>query len=231
MLDIIGNLKVPNSVYRHRHYLEAKALSRVMGRGKNSDHGGVVGTENNSRAELYAWHNPVRTHIDSTESDCWIYGLILKPGRNLSLGMINPDTGAIHMERPEQGDIYRLNDRYPHWTEGTGGSVAIFVGCYPAPNDEKAVQLLERGLNRLANGVYQAPRASLGYRIMLDDECLATNDFSNAHMVRRELAEKRGWLIQECGLCDKPASKLDNHWPYHQEMNRCLDHRREGSHA
>lgn len=216
-------LDIPRSVKSHRYYLEAAVVAGVLGNeGKNDTHGGVIGTANSQRAELYGWHNPVSTHMDNIGESRYMYAGVIARGRMSAVACIDPESGIVIRVHPEIGDVFRLDDSFPHWTEGGGCSIAVFTGSYDRPCDVDALYLLQRGVNRLANGVRTAPRVSSGFRVLGDDECFATNDMTNVHLVSRKLAEKRGWLIAECG-CGKPADTVDRVWPIDSHGNDCRE--------
>lgn len=217
-------LDIPASVRGHRFYREALEVSKIMGLGKNINHGGVVGTANTRRAELYGWHNPVSPHMDNAESESYIYGGILSRGKMTRIGCFDHVTGKIWHVEAGSGDVFRLNDRMLHWTEGGGVSLAVFAGEYDEPCDAEALTVLQRGVNRLAAGVRTAPRVSSGFRVPLEDECFATNDFHSIHLVSRKLASSRGWVVAQCANCLNPAVTLDRMWPVDSWGNLCATH-------
>ncbi len=216
------SINVPRAVRNHRNFREAQAIAMALSDGKGSHHGGVIGTSNNKRAELYGWHNPVAPHIDNPKSDTYIYGAVLSGGRLKKIGLIDHDSGKVKYIRPAVGEVFRVNDRYTHWTEGGSSTVAIFVGEYSEPCDYVAIELLQRGLARLANGVRTAPRVSQGFRIPAYDECYATNDFKKTHLVHDDVAKRAGWVVAECG-CGNKAHRLDRLWPHDSYGNICLE--------
>jgi len=207
----------------HRNVKEVKAVLKVLEPGKGESNAGVAGTENTGRAELYGWINPVSTHMDSVKANGWMYAAILTQEHECEIGCIEPDTGKIHTIYPEPGQLFRLNDRFPHWTNGKGHVAAIFVSGYKWINDEKAAQIIQRGLTRLAGGVQTAPRVNTNFRTLRKDEVWATNDFHKAHIVTKKLATKRGWSIELCAGCNQPATLLDTKWPVGTEGNRCFN--------
>ncbi len=216
------SVKIPRAVRDHRNFREAYAIATALMDGKGVSHGGVIGTSNNNRAELYGWHNPVAPHIDNPKADTYIYGTVLSRGKLKQIGLIDHDSGKVKYIQPGVGEVFRLNDRYTHWTEGGGSTVAIFVGEYSEPCDYVALELIQRGVNRLANGVRTAPRVSPGFMIPAEDECYATHDFEKTHLVHDDVAKRDGWVIAECG-CGKKAHRLDRLWPHDSYGNICLE--------
>jgi hypothetical protein len=218
-------LTVPPSVRKHAYVKEAAITARAMLGSKNSTNGGVIGTEDNRRCELYAWLNPVRPHIDDPVGK-WMYAAVLVRSRCSGVWCLDRDnskTGSKHYKSfGFVGSVFRLNDSVAHWTEGNGITVAAFVGGFSEPADVEALTILQRGINRLASGARTAPRIRNGFRRPLPGEVWATNDFENVHAVRRSLAERRGWHIENCAVCGESAWEMDSHWPYHVDRNRCL---------
>ncbi|MAT93778.1 MAG: hypothetical protein CME59_14390 [Halioglobus sp.] len=200
----------------HYHFWEARVCLSVLQKSEDPQSMGVIGTTDNQRAELYGWNNPVKPHIDSLGGSHWMYGLLLSGNCSLSIKERTIDL--------EQGDIFRLDDSVRHWTEGRGQSICAFAGTWRTPADDTAVQTLTRGVQRLANGTWRAPRIGPGFRILQPGEVLATNDFNKSHTVPRTLADRRGWHILRCSRCLNPAVVLDDYWPYHNDNSLCTVH-------
>lgn len=219
-------LQVPPTVRRHRFFIEAQACCMALRKGRNETNGGVIGTEDKGRAELYGWLNPVRTHIDDPVCK-WTYGCVLSRQRLQKIGCIDPAKGHHYFAHAFAGQVYRIRDDYPHWTEGGGITIAICAGGFDEPDDFRALTILQRGIQRLANGVYTAPRVRPGFRFQLDDECLADRFDGRPVMVRRKTAERFNWLVPTCAEedCGEPAHELDHHYPYFSDQNKCREHR------
>lgn len=216
-LSIVGQVDIDRRRARkHRNVSEATIAAGLIAKEKGVENGGVIGTKNTQRAELYGWHNPVAAHVDGEgDNPHWMYGLLIAGKCRIACGK-----EAVSIT---PGQIFRLNDRQRHWTAGRGVSVCVFVGTFEAPCDDKAIIILERGLSRLENGVRTAPRCGPGFIAMSKEEVWATNDFNRIHLVSRKLADRRGWHIEQCSSCDTRAVEIDNHWPYFSD-NRCEKH-------
>lgn len=224
-LEIVGRIDIPPSVLRHRFYLEALANTQVLQAKEDAD-AGVIGTWNTRECELYGWAPNVPPHRDNIG---WVYGCLLdagistvsaRPGRLLSGGPFL----SIHVG---VGDVFRLDDFAEHWTEDSGPRVAAFVGAFEEPCDELAIAELRRGISKLAAGAYYgAPRVRGGFRAVMDDECyVATDDHSDAELkLRADLTPAERSRLITCSQCETPAVRLDQHWPYHWEMNVCREH-------
>jgi len=205
-------LSIPPRALRHRFVTEAKIVAKVLQTSKDSTSMGVIGTGNTYRAELYGWSNPVSTHVDSA-TDGWIYGCILKCAPSEKIFAICPKSGVRLSFDSAPGRVFRLNEHFPHWTEGRGITLCLFVGVYGIPQDDLAIKVLSRGIARLAAGVQTAPRVSRGFRVLLDGECWATKDSENAHIIPKRYLD-RGWIRLECCECGGDAVKIDHHFPY-----------------
>lgn len=225
-LEFTGTtIPVPAKIRRHPAVKEAQAVLKVLEPGKDIENGGVIGTANTGRAELYGWSNPVSPHMDSIKGE-WLYAVIICPARFYKLWAIDPETAKRYSMRPSPGDVFRLNDRYPHWTEGWGNTVALFVGTYTDPDDEKAIKILERGIRRLALGSALPPRVPDTFRVPRTGECLAGPGLFHTppKLMPQNLMKRLGWEPEICGKCDNHAVRLDDQWPYDTEMNRCIEH-------
>lgn len=207
-LQRVGSIPIPAAALNHLHTLEARAAVHVLGKSDDRD-AGVVGTQNIRRAELYGWANPVRPHVDGTGAPQWMYGALL-------IGQCQITTG-VHTVCAEPGVVFRLNDRQLHWTQGAGDSVSVFVGCWDTPEDQKALQILERGVRRLASHVRTAPRVREGFRVRRKGEVYATCDFETYSIMASEVAKRCDAFVLTCCECDEPADRIDNQFPWSQE--------------
>lgn len=211
----LRSIPVPDAALQHYNVHEASCCVQVLRKSEDRLVGGVIGTKNTKRAELYGWANPVGRHVDGKGNARFIYGLLLSGECRVAT-----DTHTIDLE---PGDVFRLNDREPHWTEGAENSVSIFVGDWAGPCDDKACTILERGLRRLAAGVYQAPRAREGFRVRQEGEVYASLSGGDYRMVSASVAKRLDLWVLNCCVCEEPADRIDNHFPYFQEhyCNAC----------
>lgn len=215
-LCAVGRIDVPASVLAHRFYAEAKANALLRDREGVDER--VIGTKNLQQVELYGWGSNVGRHVDKTG---YVYLLPLTASPTSKV-----HCAGQHWLRVEPGRVIRLWDHAVHWTTDSGPCVCAFVGAYQEPDDEAALALLRSGVDALARGdYYGAPRVRGGFRVMMDDECLvATDDMSDAQTALHADALAQGRFVIPCSRCERPAIRLDRHWPYHWESNRCRHH-------
>jgi len=221
-IEVIGQLPVPNAVRSHRFYREALVNARLLHRKKlaGEREGGVVGTENTQRCELYGWAPNVDPHIDNTG---FAYLMCLNPGWTAL--QARPDGGALERIELEPGTVVRMDDRVTHWTEDRAPRVAMFMGSFEAPCDSAAMEAMGEGLYQLAIGAYyDTPRVRDGFRILLADEVYATTTFDSIEIMLAADAKARDAIVETCAICGKPAVKVDPHWPYFGDRSRCRDH-------
>lgn len=224
-LQIIGHMEVPPQVLEHRFVIEALGCAEVLA--TNGDpKAKVVGTEETKGCELYGWAPNVVGHRDNT-------GFTYLVGLNDAISYVHArkrviDTGhgPYMTVRLKPGDVVRLNDLHEHWTEDVTPRVAAFAGSWPEPADVLGWQTLATGINKLASGAYYgAPRVRRGFRVLLQDECIAANsDFEDVEYMLIADAQKSGRMVITCSCCEKPAQRIDDHWPYQWDRNRCMDH-------
>lgn len=208
-LQRIARIGVPPASLEHYHVYEASAAAAALRShrtGFDEAEPGVVGTQDNKRAEVYAWVNPVRPHVDGNGRSSWMYGALLKGPCTVSAGRDSVDLVP--------GDVFRLNDRQLHWTAGRCDSVCVFAGCWHQPRDEHAVTLLERGIAKLAAGVRNAPRAAPGFRFRRRDEVWASPDYKVMQMVSVDAAKRFDMDIALCKDCGGYADTVDDKYPY-----------------
>lgn len=224
-LEIIGRIEIPPAVREHRFYAEAKANGLLM-QSQRDPLKQVVGTWNTREVELYAWAANVLPHRDNIG---WMYAVLLDEG--ISFVHARPRrlaSSGPHLSMAIQaGDVFRLDDFCEHWTEDSGPRVAAFIGCFDEPCDLEAMRKLQTGIDRLVAGAYyDTPRVRQGFRIMHADEAYVANEeHSDAEMMLlADVPPHRQEAIVRCAKCDERACRLDQHWPYHWEMNVCLEH-------
>jgi len=221
-LQLVGHIAVPPAVLEHRFVREALACTDLFARHRDDgDHSHqVVGTENTKRVELYGWTPHVDQHVDRTG---YVYLLALNEGRSTVNVMVGDDIESLWLPA---GAVLRLNDYQVHWTEDDSVRVCAFVGSFPTPQDVEALATLQTGIDALARGdYYGAPRVGSGFRVPLDDECyVMTEPGDGVELMLLADAEARGRLIERCAQCDALAVRIDRHYPYHTDMNRCRAH-------
>lgn len=221
-LEIIGHLDVPASVMSHRFALEAYGCAKIMERNveERESREQVVGTKNTGKVELYGWAPMVDSHVDRTG---YVYLCPLNEGRS-TVNVLDGEN-AISVFIPI-GTVVRLNDFVVHWTEDTGLRVCAFIGSFEKPCDYDALIALQSGIESLARGdYYGAPRVSPGFRALMPDECMAPNDtFDDYELMLLSDAKKQKRWYERCSQCESPAVRLDNHWPYFTDKNRCAQH-------
>lgn len=218
-VEIIGRLEIHPAVLEHRFVLEAMAATKVMAESDDGDNR-VIGTNNTGSCELYGWNPNVPEHADRTG---WVY---LVPATGSGLIVANQN-GQEFCVLAEPGDVVRLNDFQDHFTHDDGPRLALFVGAFCEPDDERAKAILAHGLAALAEGLYYgAPRVRGGFQALLEDECLACTDaeYDTVEPMLTADARAQGRLILQCGQCDALAVQSDPHFPYHQDRNRCRQH-------
>lgn len=223
-LVIVGHLGVPDSVMTHRFAIEAEACAMLFAQ-KADARSQVIGTGNTKACELYGWAPNVDSHEDRTG---WMYGVALNDGRTTISAYAYPMRSCLrtlHVELP-RGAVFRLMDWCHHWTEDDGPRVCAFVGSFDAPEDDRAIATLRAGIAALARGdYYGAPRVRPGFRVLMDDECLVANDdMTDYAPALLADAQRRGQFVIPCSSCARPAVRIDAHWPYHWEHNRCREH-------
>lgn len=218
-LQAIGRIEVLPAALEHYYFKEVSAATQAL-RATRVDHDhrepGVVGTQDNQRAELYGWVNPVAAHVDGRGSSRWMYGALLSGPCTIHCGRESIDVTP--------GDVFRLNDRQHHWTRGSCDSVCVFVGCWRTPCDTAAITQLQRGARKLANGVRNAPRAGPGFRLRRRDEVWASPNFDTMYMVSLQAVARFDMDIAYCKNCDDTyADSVDGHYPYFSDhyCERC----------
>lgn len=213
-LELIGNIDVPAAALKHYNMAEAHAVSQVFKEHEPVER--VIGTYNTGapKCQLYGWAKNVATHTDNTGI---VYFTPLIVRRSLVGAMA---VGKATVLRIKKGEVYRLNDRYPHWTLDSSSVVCAFAGVFPFMNDDRAMAMLQAGIADLAAGKYSAPRVRDGFRARQDIECWADVD-DVPTMMPIELAKAEKRIILRCAKCNKLADRPDNFWPYHGENNRC----------
>lgn len=224
-LSIVAELVIPPAVLTHRFCTEAHTIATHFAMADDV-HKQVIGTANTRAVELYGWAANVDSHKDATG---WVYLVPLNaPTTVCCFTSDDPDAAELIELKARPGQVIRLNDHCLHWTEepDTQATVAAFVGSFDEPDDDAAVKALTNGLAALAMGLYYgAPRVREGFRILLDDECLAADDaFESLAPMLLADARKQRRYFERCGKCSRPAVRADHHWPYHSEGSRCRKH-------
>lgn len=212
-LAAVGQIHVGRRAFRHRHYLEALALTQVFDADAERVER-VIGTANKERprAQLYGWGRNVAPHRDGTG---WIYLVPLTLGRSVL------HVGRLALEL-EAGVVYRMNDFARHWTFDDAPVVCLFAGVFEGPRDARALRMLRRGALQLGLRDRHAPRVSQGFRVPLGGECYADPHLQgDRRLCRLALAKRKGWVVADCSVCGAPAVRLDTHWPYLADYNRC----------
>lgn len=216
-LQVVGSIPIPPSVIKHRFVREALAVVNLFSEDDERVER-VVGTLNNKKCELYGWATSVIAHTDKTG---FVYLLPLNDGNSV----IYTKSHEIHLKI---GEVIRLNDFHRHWTVDEFPVVCAFIGSFDEPNDEKAMAILQAGITALANGdYYDSPRVREGFQAMLDDECFAIVDsIEDPEQMLISDALVCGLWIETCGECSEPAIKLDSHYPWFTDQNKCRNHLR-----
>lgn len=218
VIEVVGTVAVPPEVLRHRFFLEAVGNAHIAA-AREDEQSRVVGTQNTKSAELYGWGHNVSEHVDNTG---FMYLLPLQLDRSM---LYAKHLGELWEQRLVVGEVVRLWDHAVHWTEDRANVVAGFVGSFPEPRDAEAVEILHAGVAALARGdYYGSPRVGPGYRVVLPDECWATDDFETAEIILRADAKAKRMKVLPCAQCRRPAVRLDNQWPYHWDRNVCREH-------
>jgi hypothetical protein len=226
-LEIIGNrLPVPDSILGHPNYVEISAISTVVFNGEKSQPRHVIGTANAWKPELYGWRNPVSEHIDAKpeSGESYVYFVILS-GEVSAIGCRLRDDSEIVIH-PKIGDVIRLDESCYHWTEGSGDCIAIFMGCYGLPEDEKVIKAFQRGVGKLSfPTTYSAPRAHPKLQIKRDGEVYAHAEFGDYHyrLMTQKSVDRFHLCTMVCSQCERPAIVVDKHWPYNKQ-HRCEIH-------
>lgn len=224
-LAMIGHIPIPLDVLFHRFFHEALGIVELMT--KKVEQGEslepVVGTGNTHEVELYGWAPHVPPHEDQTG---YVYLVPLNDGRSTLNVWIDEIPECVRLL---PGVVVRLNDYARHWTEDTNPRVCAFLGSFDTPCDAEALAKLEAAITLLAEGAYYgAPRVREGFRVLLPDECIVANEqFDDTEVMLLADAKAEGRLILPCGKCHRPAVIMDDKWPYHSEMNRCIKHIRD----
>lgn len=223
-LTLIAELDVPPEVMRHRYAIVALAVaSKLLDRGHPTEQ--VIGTARDPKVvQLYGWNPGIPKHRDNTGI---IYGLCLDPGRSKvfatfpSSTSTDPDEQTVQIEIGS-GSLFRLDDRFSHWTQDLAPRVLAFIGPFDKPADSLAISALTNALRLLVAGsYYNAPRVSEGFRILADDECYATENFTDFTYILKSDLSLRGAHMIECGLCSAPATCIDHYWPIYVDGSRC----------
>lgn len=206
----VGAVEVPASAVRHRFFREALAGALLVN--ERTEGSPVVGTSNSKQPELYGWAAMVGEHVDNTG---YVYLCPLSDG-----GAVHCGGEVVELRR---GAVVRLHDYQPHSVKGDAVQVAVFVGSFDVPHDALAVAMIQDAIARLARGdYYGAPRAAGPWRVLLADECLATDDFEQLQTMLLADAEARGMYVERCA-CGKPATKPDHYWPHYSDKSTCND--------
>lgn len=209
----VGDIDIPPTALRHHYVLEVSAVVGVIHENRER----VVGTSNRgpARVELYGWGANVQGHADNLG---FIYFLPLTMKRSIvSAGDVRKYI------RP--GQVHRLDDRVHHYTRDTGDVVCLYAGVFKEPSDAQALSMLRAGIHLLASGDRAAPRVSEGFRVPMPWECWA--GYEPPALMPIDEARRNEWAIATCAECGRHAYRLDDHYPYHQENNRCREHFRE----
>ncbi len=220
-LLLFCHIDVPVKALQHRFVAETENRLRLA-EAADDERERVVGTgRDNSAPQLYGWAANIAAHSDNTG---YIYGVCLNEGvtkLHASRGDgVQPVTIMLR-----QGDVFRLNDFVPHWTEDSQPRIAVMAGPFAEPCDELALQQLQEGLQALASGAYYgAPRMASGHVTLGADECWATRDFETSSIMLLEDARREGLEVITCAECEEPAVVVDHYWPWHGEASRCGRH-------
>lgn len=220
-LEVIGHIKIPESVFSHRFYTECNAVVDLFQR-KIADKVSrepVLGTANNHEVELYGWAQSVAKHTDNTGI---IYFVALNDGESL---VIANDGNKEVVTELKKGTVVRMDDYIPHFTFDDQPRICAFIGSYAEAQDALAMRKLRKGIKSMAAGKYYgAPRVQSGFRVILPDECyVMTKDCESVELMLVEDAKKKRRFIEKCGLCDGLAVKIDNKYPWFTDMNRCRE--------
>lgn len=217
-LEIIGHIEVPDSVMDHRFIREAMACLQMLSTDDEA-RGRVIGTGNTGECELYGWCEDIPAHADRT-------GVIYIMGLNDGASVIHVDDQGETLEvTVERGTVARMNDHFTHWTTDTCARVCAFLGSLNTPDDDAAMAAFAESVAALARGdYYLSPRVSRGFRVLLDDECLAWNaadDDRVTVMLRADAEADPEVQVLTCAECDRPATIIDHHFPYEWSGNLC----------
>lgn len=208
----VEQLRIPPRALKHIHVKEACAIATTFSDDRIER---IIGTRNQGapQAQLYGWGPNVAKHFDATG---WVYFAPLMMGRSYV------NAGHIRLEL-EPFTVYRLNDHAIHWTEDTAPVICLFAGVFKEPDDGGALGMMLAGVGALARGLVGAPRVSRAFRVPIRDEVYA-NTPNGTRLVSRGLARARHWVIATCAMCKEFAIKVDAHFPYHWDRNRCAAH-------
>ena len=216
MLEVVGRIPVPD-VSGHRFVVEAHAIAQL--RDEQGTLERVIGTVNTKEPELYGWGSNVDSHVDNTG---FMYLVPLVAEESFVYAMLGDD---VVEQKLVVGEVVRLWDYALHWTTDSAPVVAVFLGSFDTPCDAEAIAKLTAAVQALVAGeYYTAPRVRDGFRVVMDDECIATKDWEHTEIVLQADLKKRRMHLLQCGQCEKPAFRVDQHFPYFQEMNRCREH-------
>lgn len=227
-ITYLANLEIPSKIREHRFYrqLEKSLAERKVESGIKEP---VLGTHDVNRSELYGWYGSVPMHVDNK-------GIVY-------FVLLNDVKGVLMAEGCEpidykKGSLIRMNDFVKHSVVQEGNAFALFVGVYDEPNDKQAIQTLRDGLQLLASdedNYFEAPRY-IGAKLE-EDECMAycatlppalvpINRCENTYVMRIEDAKRIDALPLECSHdgCDRMATTLDHHFPFHWDYNCCDSH-------
>lgn len=212
----VGVIQIPDTVLAHRFVVEIEAVVHVV---TNSDEVGspVAGTSNTKACELYGWGPDVAPHADRTG---FVYLVCLNDGDSTLHALHDGEHTSVTLRR---GEVVRLWDGAEHWTQDETARVAAFVGSFKEPQDAEALAVLTAGVGALGRGdYYGAPRCSPGFVVPRKDECYVANWEASTyeHMLLSD-AKAQGRHIIECACCGAPAIRVDGHWPYFWDGNKC----------
>lgn len=209
-------IQVPDLVMSHRFVREIEAVVQVVTEGDESG-SPVAGTTNTKGCELYGWGPDVAPHADRTG---FVYLVCLNDGESTLHTLQHGVHTQVALRR---GAVVRLWDSAEHWTTDEVARVAAFVGSFSEPRDAVAMEVLSAGINALARGdYYGAPRCAPGFVVLRQDECYVA-DWEHStyeHMLLAD-AKAQGKHIIECAHCGAPAIRIDDHWPYFWDGNKC----------
>lgn len=212
----VGSVHVPRRALRHAYIREALAIGRIYSRDDDRLER-VIGTNNKQvepSVQLYGWAPNVAKHIDAT-------GFVFFAPLVVRYSSIHTPCTSVQLRR---GTVYRLNDFVTHWTVDSAAVVCAFIGPFKFPGVGAHVEALQAGIDALASGSNKAPRVSPGFRVPLKGEVFAWSNDSGVELIALEEAKRAGRIIARCGQCEAFAVTVDEHFPYHSDLSRCVKH-------
>jgi hypothetical protein len=226
-LEIVGHIEIPDSVRSHRFYHECMGVVSLFQKKitEKLSREPVLGTANTGEVELYGWARSVAKHTDNTGI---IYFVALNDADSIVISVNEGQETVVDLKK---GAVVRMDDHIPHFTFDDSERICAFIGSYKEPQDALALRKLRKGIKTLAAGKYYgAPRVQPGFRAIMSDECFVmTKDCESVELMLLDDAKKKRRLIETCALCDGLAVKIDQHYPWHVDMNRCRNHLIEDS--